>query len=137
MITSVDVYVAERVRHRRLMAGLSMAYVAGELGVSCQQIAKYERAVDRISAGNLFKIASLLGVPVDYFYEELRHEGTAEPTSDPSWQALIPSGGRERQHIRSLVSAYSRIGNPKARRGVLDLMRTMAAKADEPASEVK
>jgi transcriptional regulator with XRE-family HTH domain len=64
----VDVYVGRQVRRRRIELGLKQAKIADFLGVSAQQVQKYENALDRISAGNLFAIAMILQVPVSYFF---------------------------------------------------------------------
>jgi hypothetical protein len=94
LITSVDTHVAGRLRRRRLVVGLSRREAAGKLGISCQQLTKYERAVARISAGNLYAIGSLLGVTVGYFFDGLGHDGTTEPsflagTSSPNGPPTI------------------------------------------------
>jgi transcriptional regulator with XRE-family HTH domain len=94
---------------------------------SWQQLAKYERAVDRISAGNLYAIASLLGVTVGYFVGGLGHDGgTTEPTSDLSWQEHASLTVRQQLNIGSLESAYLTIKSATARKGILDMTRMLA-----------
>lgn len=65
----VDVYVGARVRMRRMMKGFSQERLADGLGVTFQQVQKYEKGRNRIGAARLFKIANLLGVSVSYFFE--------------------------------------------------------------------
>jgi transcriptional regulator with XRE-family HTH domain len=71
-IKRVDLHVAGRIRHRRKLLGMTQAEVADFIGVSVQQMQKYESGRDRITAGYLFAIAMMLGVNVDYFYERVR-----------------------------------------------------------------
>jgi transcriptional regulator with XRE-family HTH domain len=129
LITSVDTYVAGRLRRRRLVVGLSLRDAAGRLGLSWQQLAKYERAVDRISAGNLCAIASLLGVTVGYFFEGLGRP--TQPTGDLPWRERASPAGRQQLHTGRLVSAYWRIKSPTARKAILDMTRMLAEKSDE------
>jgi transcriptional regulator with XRE-family HTH domain len=69
--TDTDRYVGTRIRERRVMLGLSQQQMAELIGVTYQQAHKYERGINRISAGRLFEIAQVLGVPVDYFFDGL------------------------------------------------------------------
>ena len=106
-VTNIDVHVAERIRRHRLLVGVSMEEMAVKLGVSYQQYAKYERAVDRISAG-------------------LRHDGTSDPTSIPFQEMLASFDARERRLISELTNAYWRIRSPSARRGIINMMQAIA-----------
>lgn len=69
--TDTDRHVGSRIRERRIMLGLSQQQMADMIGVTYQQAHKYERGINRISAGRLFEIAQVLGVPVSYFFETL------------------------------------------------------------------
>jgi transcriptional regulator with XRE-family HTH domain len=99
-----------------------MEEVAVKLGVSYQQYSKYERAVDRISAGTLYVIAAILRVAVQHFYDGLRHDGT----SDPFQETFASFDARERRLISELTNAYWRIGSPIARRGIFNMMQVIA-----------
>ena len=125
-VTNIDVHVAERIRRHRLLVGVSMEEMAVKLGVSYQQYAKYERAVDRISAGKLYVIAAFLGVAIEYFYDGLRHDGTSDPTSIPFQEMLASFDARERRLISELTNAYWRIRSPSARRGIINMMQAIA-----------
>tara|TARA_B100000686_G_scaffold163103_1_gene170667 strand:+ start:1635 stop:1862 length:228 start_codon:yes stop_codon:yes gene_type:complete len=65
---AIEAFIGEKLRKRRKMLGYSQTTLAQGLGLSFQQIQKYERGINRISASRLFKIAEFLGVPVDYFF---------------------------------------------------------------------
>src|SRR6476620_8088928 len=64
----VDRHVGARVRERRIMLGLTQQQLADLIGVTYQQAHKYERGINRVSAGRLFEVAQVLGVPVSYFF---------------------------------------------------------------------
>ena len=68
-IRELDLYVGARLRERRIMLGLTQIELARRIGVTCQQLHKYERGRDRITAGQLFKLAAALNVHFGYFYE--------------------------------------------------------------------
>jgi transcriptional regulator with XRE-family HTH domain len=72
---AIDVRVRARIRERRIMLGLTKQQLAELIGVTYQQAHKYERGFNRVSAGRLFEIARVLGVPVGYFYEGIGEEG--------------------------------------------------------------
>src|SRR5690242_15183969 len=67
----VDRYVGARIRERRIMLGLTQQQLADLIGVTYQQAHKYERGINRVSAGRLFEVARVLNVPIGYFYEGL------------------------------------------------------------------
>src|SRR5881392_1278104 len=71
----VDRHVGARVRERRIMLGLTQQQLADLIGVTYQQAHKYERGINRVSAGRLFEVARVLSVPVSYFYEGIGDEG--------------------------------------------------------------
>jgi transcriptional regulator with XRE-family HTH domain len=79
----VDLHVAKRLLAARLAAGLTQEYVAGELGVAFQQLQKYEHGINRISAGRLYDIAAVLGVPIAYFFEGLADTKPAKSNRKP------------------------------------------------------
>jgi transcriptional regulator with XRE-family HTH domain len=71
---AIDDHVGDRIRERRLMLGLTQQQFAEIIDVTYHQVHKYERGINRVSAGRLFEIARLLGVPVSYFYEGIGEE---------------------------------------------------------------
>jgi transcriptional regulator with XRE-family HTH domain len=125
----IDVHVGSRVRFRRMLLGMSQERLGEKLGLTFQQIQKYEKGINRIGASRLFDLAQVLGVPVQFFYEEA-------PASEP--QALVPAGFAERPEESSIVDflrsrdglelnkAFVRISDAKARRAIVDLVRSLA-----------
>ena len=82
---SFDKHVAGRIRARRLALGLSQGALAEYLGVSCQQVQKYEKVTNRVSAGRLWEIAKFFEIPVGWFFDEM-----------PEGKVVAPAAGRKR-----------------------------------------
>ena len=124
----IDVHVGARVRLRRTMLGISQQKLAAALGVTFQQVQKYERAANRISASRLYHLCRVLGVRIGFFYEGLdpahaANPGFAEAPAEPFERD--PLGQRE---MIELVDAYYAIDDPAVRRRLFELARQLAAK---------
>jgi transcriptional regulator with XRE-family HTH domain len=78
--TDVDRYVGMRIRERRVMLGLSQQQMADMIGVTYQQAHKYERGINRISAGRLYEISQVLNVPVSFFFDGVDGSNEGEPS---------------------------------------------------------
>ena len=120
----VDVQVAERVRSARLTQGLTQQQVAKALGLTFQQIQKYESATNRISIGRLHAIASVLGVPMTYFLEGL------DVSASMAFAGLdahaVNAALRTKEGVR-VAAALSQIQNMGIRRHVADLLEAVIA----------
>ena len=126
--TSIDRKLGQRVRSRRLEIGMSQERLAELLGVTFQQVQKYEKGVNRIAASRLFDIASALQQPVSRFFEGLSHgraAGAAEGKQDYIDDALATPEGAQ------LMSVFASIKSQRVRRKVVDLVRTLAEEATE------
>lgn len=120
----VDAHVGTRVRLRRMLVGMSQERLGELLGLTFQQVQKYEKGVNRIAAGRLFEISSILGVPISFFYEDFdgHRRGFAESgESAPVMEFVSSNEGFQ------LSLAYMSIKDPKVRRRILDLVRSLAA----------
>ena len=116
----VDIYVGSRVRMRRLMLGLSQDKLAESVGLTFQQIQKYEKGSNRIGASRLFQLAKALDVSVQYFYEDLQSAGGKGGITDDLTSLLsTPDGLR-------LCRYFSAISDSRLRRTLLDLVQTLA-----------
>lgn len=122
----IDVHVGSRVRLRRMMLGMSQEKLGESLGITFQQIQKYEKGTNRIGASRLQHIATILKVPVAFFFEdapgtpdEANGFGEAKPASYVV-DFLSSSEGL------SLNKAFVRIEDAKVRRRVVDLVRALA-----------
>lgn len=111
-----------------MLLGISQEKLGEQLGLTFQQVQKYEKGVNRIGASRLFDLSKVLSVPIDYFYEEApgatsgaaMTPGMAERPSDTfMFEFLNTREGLE------LNRAFARIGDPKARRAVVDLVRAL------------
>src|SRR5471032_2665826 len=112
----IDAQVGNRVRIRRMLIGMSQEKLGELLGLTFQQVQKYEKGVNRIGAGRLFEVANILGVPIAYFYEGVL--GAAETAS--VMEFLASSEGLH------LSVAFMRIKDPKVRKRVIDLVKSLA-----------
>jgi transcriptional regulator with XRE-family HTH domain len=118
----VDVEVGQRIRIERLQSGLSQTSLADQLGVTFQQVQKYEKGVNRVGAGRLTKIAKVLGVPVSTFFGAhdvgtISDRGTA---SSPLKLLTVPGALR-------LLRAYALLNDGKMRRSIVDLVENISA----------
>ena len=112
----VDGYVGGRIRERRVMLGLSQQQMAKLIGVTYQQAHKYERGINRISAGRLYEIARVLRVPVSYFFDGLDGNATDDDLSV-----------RQRMCLE-LARNFTQIPNDRHREALSQLARVLAAK---------
>lgn len=123
----VDIHVGVRLRQRRTLLGMSQEKLAAAFGVSFQQIQKYERGTNRVSASRLHQLTRILNVPVGYFFEGMadasRNGAAAHPAHDGEMVAS--------RETLELVRAYYRIEDPTIRRRLVDLLRSLGPEATE------
>lgn len=112
-----DRHVGARIRERRVMLGLSQQQLARLIGVTYQQAHKYERGLNRISAGRLFEIGQVLGVPVAWFFEGLEADGEAKEISP-----------RQRMCLE-LARNFALIDNEKHQEALSQMARALAAQS--------
>jgi len=115
-----DHHVGQRIRERRVMLGLSQQQMADMIGVTYQQAHKYERGINRISAGRLFEIAQVLGVPVSFFFEGLERSTETVPDS------------RQRMRLE-LARNFSMIRNERHQEALSQLARALASETEAEA----
>ena len=123
----VDVHVGSRVRLRRTLLGFSQEKLGDALGLTFQQVQKYERGANRIGASRLFDLSRVLEVPVSFFFDDMAAEAdsSASGLSD-SQQAPIDADPMAKRETLELVRAYYRIKDPTVRRRVFDLAKALA-----------
>ena len=124
---SIDAHVGQRIRLRRLLIGMSQERFAGLLGLTFQQIQKYETGRNRISAGRLFDVAGILGISVSCFFEG------AGVTSDKDTLTRHDQGVMEfltKFEGRELNAAFMRIKSSQVRRSILELVRSIETSCD-------
>lgn len=123
----VDEHVGRRLKLRRLLLGLSQERLGELLGLTFQQIQKYERGTNRLGASRLYEAARALSVDVSFFFEELDvlPDGLAEDAIDERDGPRCGPAERRRDTLE-LVRAFERIDDPELRRRVLDITKAVA-----------
>ena len=123
----IDVHVGNRVRMRRMLIGMSQEKLGERLGLTFQQVQKYEKGSNRVSASRLYQMAQILGVPVQFFFEDI--------SEIPSQQSAVASGSSESGEIMDFLNssegvqlnrAFNEIANSNVRRRVVDLLKSIA-----------
>ncbi|MEM9705758.1 MAG: helix-turn-helix transcriptional regulator [Pseudomonadota bacterium] len=129
----IDVHVGARVKLRRTLLGMSQDKLGEALGLTFQQIQKYEKGVNRIGASRIFEISKILDVPIQYLFDDYAASseaanGFAEANSGPSFMDLIntPDGVQLCRH-------YAEIADARVRKSVLELVRAIAESEEQPA----
>lgn len=126
----IDIHVGHRLRARRTLLGLSQEKVGEAMGLTFQQVQKYERGANRIGASRLWDMSRILNCPISYFFEEIddktdgaspRHANGSNASSSNDDDPLI------QRETLELVRAYYAITNYQVRRRIYDLARSLAA----------
>ena len=117
---TVDTYVGQRIRDKRNERGMSQTEVANALGVTFQQVQKYERGTNRVSASRLFDLSRILSVPIQYFFAGLNNQSTPIEKEDDNVIHLMKPDTVE------LVEAYYKVENPQVRRQILSTIRSIS-----------
>ncbi len=124
---AIDGHVGSRVRTRRTLLGLSLEKLGETLGVSYQQLQKYEKGSNRISASRLYQISKILDVPVSYFYEDMPDDlGRKTLPIKPPPRDESEADTMHRRETLELVRAYYRIENAAVRDRLRETIRAVA-----------
>ena len=128
----MDVYVGGRVRQRRTMLGMSQEKLGEALGLTFQQVQKYERGANRIGASRLYQISEVLDVPINFFFEGISPSLTKKRGKTALAEAQAeydhdPMAKRETELVRS----YYKIKDPKVRRRISDLIKQLGKTRSE------
>jgi transcriptional regulator with XRE-family HTH domain len=129
----IDVHVGRRLRLRRTLLGMSQERLGELLGLTFQQIQKYERGANRIGSSRLYELAQILDVPVAFFFDDLP-EAAAQPGEVAYGLAEQADGFvhqgddllLDRRETLELVRAYNRISDPTVRRRLFELAKALA-----------
>lgn len=130
----IDVHVGARVKMRRSLLGMSQEKLGEAIGLTFQQVQKYERGMNRIGASRLFDISKVLDVPIGFFFEQMDEQvaehsprmlaGNTALAEEPVVFSSDPMAKRE---TIELVRAYYSIADRRAARRIFDLIRSLAA----------
>jgi transcriptional regulator with XRE-family HTH domain len=126
----IDVHVGSRIRLRRTLLGMSQERLGDQLGLTFQQVQKYERGVNRVGASRLFDLARVLDVPISFFFDDMP-DGLAghvarRSTGAPTTPESIADDTMTRRETLELVRAYYRIADPNQRKRLFELVKAMA-----------
>ena len=129
----IDVHVGTRIRLRRTLLGMSQERLGEALGLTFQQVQKYERGVNRVGASRLFDLSRVLDVPISFFFDDMPDTVAGRPGGAPSrpggfGDAQAPFGTDDsltRRETLDLVRPYYRITEPSVRKRVFELIKSM------------
>lgn len=121
----VDRHVGNRVRMRRLLVGMSQEKMGELLGITFQQVQKYEKGSNRVSASRLYQIARILGVPIQFFYDELQPEQPDGGFKESSGADLI-SGALQSPEGVQLARMFSETTDPDKRKLILTTVKAIS-----------
>jgi transcriptional regulator with XRE-family HTH domain len=134
---SMDAHVGSRVRLRRMMMGMSQEKLGEQMGLTFQQIQKYERGINRVSASRLWELSRVLGVTVQFFFDELAfgqappsHAGAQPGFAEAHAESTIIEFLGSRDGLE-LNRAFVRIRDARVRRSIVDLVRSLAGETPQ------
>jgi transcriptional regulator with XRE-family HTH domain len=137
----IDVHVGRRLRLRRTLLGMSQERLGQLLGLTFQQIQKYERGVNRIGSSRLYELGQILDVPISFFFDDMAQDdrapdllapGLAEDPADFAFNARDLQ--LEKRETLELVRAYNRIPDPAVRKRLFELTKALANLHDRAAN---
>ena len=137
----IDVHIGARIRIRRTLLGMSQEKLGEAIGLTFQQVQKYERGANRVGASRLYDLSQVLDVPVSFFFDGLAEEAQASSPANIA-KGLAPAQGQTeteeldpmiKRETLELVRAYFAINDPDTRRSFYALVKAMAA--DEEAED--
>ena len=128
----IDVYVGSRIRLRRTLLGMSQERLAEAIGLTFQQVQKYEKGANRVSSSRLYDLAGILDVPLAYFFEEMSAGVSAQTPSALMITKQRPEIEQEKddplakRETLEFVRAYYKITDPAVRKRVFELTKAIA-----------
>lgn len=129
-----DVTVGQRVRMLRTLAGWSQEKLADALGITFQQVQKYENGTNRIAAGRLYELALVMGLPINQFYPD---GSGASALSDNAQTPLLQDDPLTNKETLELLRAYYGINNPALRKQFVALAKAMAENIEKSGGNAK
>jgi transcriptional regulator with XRE-family HTH domain len=117
----VDVHVGARIRTRRLLLGMNQETLANALGLTFQQVQKYEGGSNRVSASRLAEMAEVLGVPIAYFFNDLELAADPMAAAEVALREML-----QRPDVIEMIRWYYAIADPEVRQQFLEMVKTVA-----------
>lgn len=132
---SVDVHVGSRVRLRRTLLGMSQKKLGNALGLTFQQVQKYERGTNRIGSSRLYVLSRILDVPVSFFFDDMAQEiAVGQPGFAEAAQVLFDQDNLAKRETLELVRAYYKIKDTPVRKRLFDLVKAIGGQTIEEIS---
>ena len=122
-LNAIDAAVGARVRYRRILLGMSQQTVSARLGLTFQQLQKYEHGTNRISASRLVQLGMILRIPVSFFFETVPY-ATVRAGDDAATEGLPEDFMTKRETIK-LIAAFYAVGHKRAREVILNVIQSM------------
>ncbi|BDW91069.1 MULTISPECIES: helix-turn-helix domain-containing protein [Thalassospira] len=127
----VDIHVGARVRLRRTLLGMSQEKLGEAIGLTFQQVQKYERGANRVGASRLYDLSRVLEVPVSFFFDDMPDEISSKSVHERREMSESPdpfdNDPMNRRETLELVRAYYRITDPNQRKKIFELVKSMGA----------
>ena len=127
LATTVDEHVGSRIRALRKQLGISQQHLAGELGLTFQQIQKYERGTNRVSASKLYETANALRAPVSYFFEGLENVPTETDMGEQAVREFLKT-----EEGAELARTFPLVPPGRLRQKILELVRSLVEIEESP-----
>ena len=132
---AVDIHVGKRIRLRRTLLGLSQEQLGAALNITFQQVQKYERGANRVSASRLWDISQIIDVPIGYFFEDMSDDTMrSSPRRVSTGEEHIADDAKDpmaRRETLELVRTYYSIAEPHVRRRISDMVKAIATTINE------
>jgi transcriptional regulator with XRE-family HTH domain len=129
----VDVHVGARLRQRRTLLGMNQTKLGSSIGLTFQQVQKYEKGTNRISASRLYDLSGMLEVPIEYFFGDMPAAVAASSPTLKGGRAKEPPSYEpdptHKQETMEFVRAYYKITDPEIRKHLFAMTKTLGAKA--------
>lgn len=123
----MDIHVGQRIKVRRSLLGLSQEKLAEAVGITFQQIQKYERGTNRVSAGRLFDLSKVLEVPVSFFFDQFGNTKTiANGMADNDQDGFEHDDIMTRKETTDLLRVYYSVEDENARKDIMKFIKSMA-----------
>lgn len=126
----VDVYVGARLRMRRVFLDVSQEKLSDAIGVTFQQIQKYEKGTNRISASRIYEISKALNVSISYFFDEFDESELNDERLSEARSMALNIDIMERKETIDIVKSYYKISNLKIRKKITELLMSLADNED-------
>jgi transcriptional regulator with XRE-family HTH domain len=133
----IDVHVGQRLRQRRTLLGMSQEKLGELIGLTFQQVQKYERGANRVSASRLYDLARVLDTDVNFFFEDMQEEvalrspGQLRALAEPPAPYEAEPDPMAKRETLELVRAYYRIHDPAVRKRLFEMTKALAGRSDE------